>query len=120
MSCFIGVDVGSLTTKLVLIDREKQVLFSRYRRNEGGPIEAVQAVFSELGQVPRPVAAVGTTGSGRSLAAVMIGADTVVNEITAHALAAREVEPGVNTVIDIGDKIRKLSIFNRGYRWDLI
>ncbi len=114
MSCFIGVDVGSLTTKIVLIDMNKQVLFAKYRRNDGGPIEAVQAVFSALKQVPRPVAGVGTTGSGRNLAAVMIGADTVVNEITAHALAAREVEPEVNTVIDIGGQDSKIIYLQQG------
>ncbi|HHX87942.1 MAG TPA: 2-hydroxyglutaryl-CoA dehydratase [Firmicutes bacterium] len=114
MNCFIGVDVGSLTTKIVLIDMRKQVLFTRYRRNDGGPIQAVQEVFSALKQVPRPVAGVGTTGSGRNLAAVMIGADTVVNEITAHALAAREVEPEVNTVIDIGGQDSKIIYLQQG------
>ncbi len=114
MSCFIGVDVGSLTTKIVLMDMYKQILFSQYRRNEGGPIEAIQAVFTALGQMPGPVTGVGTTGSGRNLAAVMIGADTVVNEITAHALAAREVEPGVNTVIDIGGQDSKIIYLQQG------
>ena len=114
MNCFIGVDVGSLTTKIVVIDMKKQVLFSKYRRNDGGPIEAVQALFTALKKAPLPVAGVGTTGSGRNLAAVMIGADTVVNEITAHALAAREVEPSVNTVIDIGGQDSKIIYLKQG------
>ncbi len=114
MSCFIGIDVGSLTTKLVLIDLKKEVLFARHRRNEGGPIQAVQTLFNSLGPAPGPVAGVGATGSGRNLAAVMIGADTVVNEITAHALAAREVEPGVNTVIDIGGQDSKIIYLQQG------
>ncbi len=114
MSYFIGVDVGSLTTKIVLMDMNKQVRFARYRRNDGGPIEAVREIFGVLREMPQEVAGVGATGSGRSLAAVMIGADTVVNEITAHALAAREVEPEVNTVIDIGGQDSKIIYLQQG------
>ncbi len=58
--------------------------------------------------------AAGTTGSGRQLAAVIVGADTVVNEITAHALAARTAEPEVRTVIDIGGQDSKIIYLKNG------
>jgi predicted CoA-substrate-specific enzyme activase len=111
---FLGADVGSLTTKVALIDQDGQLLFSSYRRNDDGPIAAVQQAFAGLKGAPGSPAAAGTTGSGRHLAAVMIGADTVVNEITAHALAARTVEPEVRTVIDIGGQDSKIIYIKNG------
>ncbi len=114
MSCFLGVDVGSLTTKIVVIDDSLEVVFSAYRRNEGGPIEALQKLFATAALQRYPVAAAGTTGSGRHLAAVIIGADVVVNEITAHALAARSVEEDVQTVIDIGGQDSKIIYLKKG------
>ncbi len=106
--------MGSLTTKIVIIDDSATVVFSAYRRNDGGPIEAIQKTFSAIMGTRYPVAGVGTTGSGRHLAAVMIGADVVVNEITAHAVAARETEPAVQTVIDIGGQDSKIIYLKKG------
>jgi predicted CoA-substrate-specific enzyme activase len=107
--------VGSLTSKLVLIDGGGRVLYSRCLRNDGGPIEAVQALIREIPEPERkPVAAAGATGSGRQLAAAMVGADVVVNEITAHALAARTLVPEVRTVIDIGGQDSKIIYLRDG------
>lgn len=114
MGYYLGVDVGSLTTKLALIDRSGELVYADCRRNDGGPIEAVQKIFAGAKIDCYPVAAAGTTGSGRHLAAVIIGADTVVNEITAHALAARTVEPAVQTVIDIGGQDSKIIYLKNG------
>lgn len=111
---FLGVDVGSLTTKMALIDETGVVLYSAYRRNEGGPIEAIRRTFESGGLDAYPVTAAGVTGSGRQIAAVIIGADTVVNEITAHALAARAIEPAVRTVIDIGGQDSKIIYIKQG------
>ncbi|MBC7341636.1 MAG: 2-hydroxyglutaryl-CoA dehydratase [Clostridia bacterium] len=116
MPCFLGIDVGSVTSKVVAINEKKEMLFHAYLRTYGGPMEAIQNGFRQLreqvGQLD--VAAVGTTGSGRHLAAVMVGADTVKNEITAHAVAAREVEPQVRTVIDIGGQDSKIIFIKDG------
>lgn len=111
---FLGADVGSLTTKVALIDEAGRLLFSSYRRNDDGPIEAIKEAFGEVEKIPGSPAGAGTTGSGRHLAAVIIGADTVVNEITAHALAARTVEPDVRTVIDIGGQDSKIIYLKKG------
>lgn len=117
MARFIGIDVGSLTTKIVVVDEREEVLFHTYLRTGGGPIEAIQTGFRQLlahfgGEFE--VAAVGTTGSGRHLAAVMVGADSVKNEITAHAVAARHVEPRARTVIDIGGQDSKIIFLKDG------
>lgn len=111
---FLGLDVGSLTSKVAIINESGAVVFSAYRRNDGGPIEAIKNTFESIGAAEYPVAAAGTTGSGRHLAAVIIGADVVVNEITAHSLAARAVEPAVRTVIDIGGQDSKIIFLKNG------
>ncbi|HPU01999.1 MAG TPA: acyl-CoA dehydratase activase [Bacillota bacterium] len=98
----------------MLIDREGTPVYTSYRRNEAGPIEAIRQAFAEMKSLPVNPVAAGTTGSGRHLAAVMMEADTVVNEITAHALAARTVEPKVRTVIDIGGQDSKIIYLKDG------
>lgn len=112
----IGIDVGSLTTKIVVIDDQYNVVWSMYARSAGGPIQAIQAGFRQLaGDLPDlKVAGVGATGSGRLLAGIMAGADVVKNEITAHATAAVHAEPDVRTVIDIGGQDSKVIFLHRG------
>lgn len=116
-SLFLGVDVGSVTTKIVLISIDGKVVFEEYLRNQGGPIAALQEGFRILldeGLVDS-IRMVGTTGSGRELAAVIIGADTVKNEISSHAKAASFMFPDVGTVIDIGGQDSKIIFFKDGF-----
>ncbi|MHB0913090.1 MAG: acyl-CoA dehydratase activase [Armatimonadota bacterium] len=111
---YIGVDVGSVTTKLVAIDGAGEVLFSSYLRTDGGPIQAVQRAFREMyAECDLETQGIATTGSGRKLAGIMVGADVQKNEITAHAVAARFLHPEARTVIDIGGQDSKI-IFLRG------
>lgn len=114
---FLGVDVGSVTTKIVLIDKTGKIVYEDYRRNEGGPIHAIQLGFGSLlsGGFVDSIKMVGTTGSGRELAAVVIGADTIKNEISSHARAASLAYPDVGTVIDIGGQDSKIIFFKDGY-----
>lgn len=116
MRYYLGIDVGSVTTKLALIDDQLNLHYSSYLRTEGGPINAIQRSFvkmnAEIGDVQ--IDGVGTTGSGRRLAGIMVGADVIKNEITAHAMAARHVEPDVRTVIDIGGQDSKIIFFRDG------
>lgn len=117
MRYYIGIDVGSVTTKLAFIDETGAMVWSAHHRTEGGPIEAVQKIFRGLGEAGfdgYSVYGVGTTGSGRHLAAVMLGADLVKNEITAHAMAAKNYEPRVRTVIDIGGQDSKIIFIRNG------
>ncbi|HIE13034.1 MAG TPA: 2-hydroxyglutaryl-CoA dehydratase [Desulfotomaculum sp.] len=116
MPNFLGIDVGSVTTKVVLINENQEILFDVYLRTEGGPIQAIQRAFRQLCKTVGGVhvAGVGTTGSGRRLAGIMVGADIVKNEITAHAIAARTVDASVRTVIDIGGQDSKIIFFQNG------
>ncbi len=113
---YLGVDVGSVSTNFVLMDGGKQGLYSSYLRTMGQPINIIKEGLRQLGDFleGRQIAGVGVTGSGRSLAAVLLGADVVKNEITAHAVAASSTCPGVNTVLEIGGQDSKLIILRQG------
>lgn len=111
MEGFLGVDVGSVSTNLAFIDVTDKVVATVYRRTRGEPIKAVQEGLLELkAKLPTnvKVLGVGTTGSGRQLAGVIVGADIVKNEITAHAVAASYALPGVRTVLEIGGQDSKI------------
>lgn len=116
MRAWLGIDVGSVTTKVVLIDSRGSVLWHSYRKTAGQPIRAIQAALAALkrdrGDVT--VAGVGTTGSGRKLAAHIVGADVVKNEITAHAMSAIRHLPNVRTVVEIGGQDSKLILIRNG------
>ncbi|MGI6038140.1 MAG: acyl-CoA dehydratase activase [Limnochordia bacterium] len=116
MEHYLGIDVGSVTTKLALIDAEGRLIFSTYLRTEGGPIQSIQRAIGQLSKtIPRgTIKGVGTTGSGRRLAGLMVGADCVKNEITAHGTAAVHIEPRVRTVIDIGGQDSKIITIRDG------
>jgi predicted CoA-substrate-specific enzyme activase len=113
---YLGIDVGSVSTDLVLLDDHRKVMGTIYLKTRGRPIQAVQEglrlLRGRFGDVK--IAGAGTTGSGRRIAATLIGADTVKNEITAHAVAALEVDPDVRTIIEIGGQDSKIIILKGG------
>lgn len=109
---YLGVDVGSVSTNLVLIDDNNNLVFKKYLRTQGKPIQIIQAGIRELAEKfgEKNIQAVGTTGSGRHLAALIMGADIVKNEITCHAIAALDYNRQVKTVIEIGGQDSKIII----------
>lgn len=113
---YLGVDVGSISTNLVLVDEEKNVLAKRYLMTEGRPLEAVKKGLAEIGDEMGDkieIIGVGTTGSGRYLTADFVGADIVRNEITAQAEAAINMDGAVDTIFEIGGQDSKyISISN--------
>ncbi len=114
---YLGVDVGSVSTNLVILDIDNKVVASVYRRTQGQPIQAVQRGLEELKdklEADINILGVGTTGSARYLTGVIVGADTVKNEITAHAVAASHVAPNVRTVLEIGGQDSKIILLNDG------
>jgi predicted CoA-substrate-specific enzyme activase len=107
---YLGVDVGSLSTNVVVLDAQKRVLAKRYLPTAGRPLEAVGRGLLEVGEeVGERVEILGacTTGSGRYLTGDFIGADVVRNEITAQARAAIEIDPTVDTIFEIGGQDSK-------------
>lgn len=114
---FIGIDVGSISTNLVLADATGEVLFSLYDRGVGNPIRSVQECLRKLQAVfpcDAHVAGVCTTGSGGKLIQAVIGADLFKNEITAHARAAIHLHPEVQTIFEIGGQDSKVTVVRDG------
>lgn len=124
MKVYLGIDVGSISTKLVLVDEKNQVLFWLYRRTGGNPIKAVQDGLKELRKqletknLNIEIAGVGTTGSARYLAGVIMGADLIKNEITTHAKGTSFFVPEVRTIIEIGGQDSKIIILENGVAVD--
>ena len=114
---YLGVDVGSISTNVVVLDGQKRVLSKRYLMTAGRPLEAVRQGLKEVGdEVGDWVEIRGacTTGSGRYLIADFIGADVVKNEITAQARGATEIDPEVDTIFEIGGQDSKYISLDHG------
>lgn len=117
MRGYLGIDVGSVSTNVVLMDDQENILETLYIRTQGRPIDAVQKGLNHIREkmpAGMEVAGVGTTGSGRHLTSIILGADSVKNEITAHAVAASKLVDGVQTVLEIGGQDSKIIILRNG------
>ncbi len=119
---FLGIDIGSISTKGVIIDEDKNILCSEYLWTEGDPIGASKKVIASLGrQLDREkyeVVAAGTTGSARKLVGAMCGAAIVKNEITAHAVGTTTLHPNVRTILEIGGQDSKIICVENGVAVD--
>jgi predicted CoA-substrate-specific enzyme activase len=114
---YLGIDVGSISTNVVAIDENNNVIAKRYLMTSGRPIEAVQRGVKEIGDEIGEfvtVAGAGTTGSGRYLTGDFLGADIVRNEITAQATAAAVIDKGVDTIFEIGGQDSKYISLENG------
>jgi predicted CoA-substrate-specific enzyme activase len=135
ISTYLGIDVGSVSTNLALLDENGRLLHGIYLRTSGRPIEVVQQGLEEIDGIFRGkilVRGVGTTGSGRELIGELVGADTVNDEITAHKTGAVFVherlvkgkaasalgdnkKPGdVDTIFEIGGQDSKFISIDHG------
>lgn len=113
---YIGVDVGSVSTNIVLLNEKLKVVEALYLKTKGRPLETIKEGFKALQNKysDSEIKAVGTTGSGRQISSFLIGGDAVKNEITAHAVAALEIDKAVKTIIEIGGQDSKIIILNDG------
>jgi len=117
---YLGIDIGSTSTKAVLLDKSGHVVAGFYTRTAGRPVIAVQNLFAAIvdmmvdRRVSFDILAAGTTGSGRKFTGRIIGADLVVDEITAHARAAVAINPHVDTILEIGGQDSKFTILRNG------
>lgn len=117
LTVYLGIDVGSVTTKVALVDEKGKYVDSYMLRTAGKPVVAVQKGLKELFKkalCEYGVKGVGTTGSGRNLAGALVGADIIKNEITAHAVAASINVPGVQTILEIGGQDSKIIMLRDG------
>ena len=107
---YIGVDVGAVSTNIVVLDESKKLLAAKYLMTEGNPIESVKQGLKDIGNETKEaieVQAVATTGSARYFTADFIGADFVINEITAQAKATLDIDRTVDTIFEIGGQDSK-------------
>ena len=117
VEAYLGIDVGSISTNVVVIDKERHVLARRYLMTAGRPIEAVKTGLDQVGGEVEGrvrICGVGTTGSGRYLIGDIVGADVVKNEITAHARAAADYDRNVDTIFEIGGQDSKYVSLENG------
>ena len=112
----MGIDVGSVSTNVVLIDEENELVYKRYLRTQGRPLDILKDGIREVADEFKEynILGVGTTGSGRYLASVLTGADVIKNEISCHAVAALNYNPKTKTVLEIGGQDSKIIIINNG------
>jgi predicted CoA-substrate-specific enzyme activase len=114
---YLGVDVGSLSTNVVVMDEEQHVLSKAYLMTAGRPLEAIRQGLELCGKEVEGVVEIlgaATTGSGRYLTGDFIGADLVINEITAQATGAALVDPTVDTIFEIGGQDSKYISLEEG------
>ncbi|MEE8419247.1 MAG: acyl-CoA dehydratase activase [Dehalococcoidales bacterium] len=113
MEVYLGIDVGSVSTKMAVLDEDNELVAYNYLPTQGKPIEMVQLGLAEIRrELPdsAEICGVATTGSARYLAGVIVNADLVKNEITTHAMAALHYFPEVQTIIEIGGQDSKIII----------
>ena len=117
MEAYLGIDVGSVTTKFAVLNKSDELVTSLYLLTQGKPVNTVQQGLKQIKQqLPKQVdiRGVATTGSARYLAGVIVGADLVKNEITSHAVATLQHIPEVQTIIEIGGQDSKIIIIRDG------
>ncbi|MEE8409833.1 MAG: acyl-CoA dehydratase activase, partial [Myxococcota bacterium] len=109
----LGIDIGSTSTKLCLIDPQGEVMVDIYRNTAGDPIDATKKLFDALRDAADrrgstvEVIGCGTTGSGRKLVGSVVGADAIINEISGHVAGAMHVDPEIETIFEIGGQDSK-------------
>ena len=114
---YLGIDIGSISTKGVVLDEQGEILTSSYIWTEGNPVEAVRNLLGILKkEVPSDVVikGIGTTGSARKLIGLMVSASTIKNEITAHAAGTCHFYKDVRTILEIGGQDSKIILLDHG------
>ena len=110
-NCYLGVDIGSISTKGVIIDDDNNIITKSYIWTEGNPVKAVKNLLEILKQnLPKnyQIKGIGTTGSARKLIGLMLKANIVKNEITAHAIGTLTFYPNIRTILEIGGQDSKI------------
>ncbi|MFO7934294.1 MAG: acyl-CoA dehydratase activase [Bacteroidales bacterium] len=117
---YLGIDVGSTSTKAMILEESGKPLSGYYTYTSGQPLKAVQALFEAIDHegtvqgIRYRILACGTTGSGRKFIGTILRTDQVIDEITAHARAAFELDPETDTIIEIGGQDAKFTQMNNG------
>ncbi len=117
MKVYLGIDVGSVTTKFAVLNEADELLDSLYLPTAGKPVSMVQEGLRQIAQrlpTEAVISGAAATGSARNLVGAVVGADLIKNEITCQAVAAVHYTPTVRTVVEIGGQDSKLIIIRDG------
>ncbi len=120
LQVYMGIDIGSTSTKAMIMDENSQALIGLYTYTNGEPLMATRALFEAIDsllnnrRIKLRFKGVGTTGSGRKFIGALIGADLIIDEITSHAQAAYKLNPKTDTIIEIGGQDAKFTLMNEG------
>ncbi len=117
MKGYLGIDIGSISTKGVVLDENDTIIASSYIWTEGNPVSAVQRLISLLKkELPSDIQikGIGTTGSARKLIGLMVDASIIKNEITAHAVGTMHFHKDVQTILEIGGQDSKIILIENG------
>lgn len=123
IDAYLGIDIGSTSTKYALIDDQGRIIHKRYVPTQGKPIEVAQGLLRHLQEEIGPrirLKAVATTGSGRNVVGDFVSADLVIDEITAHARGAVAVDPQIDTIFEIGGQDSKYIAIDRTHPTDFM
>jgi predicted CoA-substrate-specific enzyme activase len=113
---YLGLDIGSVSTDFVLLNKNLEVVDELYLKTNGAPIEAIRRGLEIWGDKydDRQITGVGITGSARNIGGYIAGGDVVKNEITSHAVASLHLDPEVKTIIEIGGQDSKVIVLSDG------
>jgi predicted CoA-substrate-specific enzyme activase len=118
---YLGIDIGSTTTKYAVMNEEREIIGKSYVHTQGKPIEVTQRLLriisEEMGDKVE-IQGVATTGSGRNVVGDFLNADLIIDEITAHARGAVEIDAGVDTIFEIGGQDSKYIYITNTYPLD--
>ena len=115
--CYLGIDIGSISTKGVIIDECNNIIKSSYIWTEGNPVLAVKKLINNLKEDLDKnivIKGIGTTGSARKLIGLLLDASIVKNEITAHAIGTLSTTKDVKTILEIGGQDSKIILIDNG------
>ena len=117
---YLGIDIGSTSTKAMLTDMVGVAIAGFYTYTHGQPLNATRCILDAIrytaaeNQSDLNILATGTTGSGRKFIGSIIGADMIVDEITTHAKAAYQLNKDTDTIIEIGGQDAKFTLMKKG------
>ncbi|ADU66585.1 CoA-substrate-specific enzyme activase [Desulfurispirillum indicum S5] len=120
---FLGIDIGSTSTKYALIDEQGTLIGKCYRPTQGKPIEVSQKLLRHMLEHSGPqveLLGIATTGSGRNVVGDFVSADLILDEITAHATGAVAVDPSIDTIFEIGGQDSKYIAIDGAYPVDFV
>ena len=119
--CYLGIDIGSTTSKYALMNEEREIIHKSYVPTQGKPIEVCQSLLKNLrNDLEDRIEIVGTatTGSGRNVVGDFLNVDLVIDEITAHARGAVEIDQSIDTIFEIGGQDSKYISISNTYPLD--